>query len=138
MTFLEIWYAIKEAMKNYLVLYHIHSLYENYFLESMHLQLTFKWSLVSWTPGIYLSCPVGWGWRMHWLHLSRGVRPPPLHECPGYNTKQSDGEVPVMLGPGGMQSTPLLPLLPGLLWPGIVAPDRALSMGWIELTAYLC
>ena len=48
---------------------------------------------------------------------------------PGYDTKQSDGEVPVMLGLWGMQSTPLLPLLPGQLWPGVVAPDRALSMG---------
>ena len=45
-----------------------------------------------------------------------------------YDTKQSDGEVPVMVGLWGMQSTPLLPLLPGLLWPGAVAPDRALSM----------
>ena len=23
----------------------------------------------------------------------------------------------------GMRSTPLLPLLPGLFWPGVVAPD---------------
>ena len=35
-------------------------------------------------------------------------------------------------------NTPLLLLLPGLLWPGMVAPDRALSMGYIELTASLC
>ena len=28
----------------------------------------------------------------------------------------------------GMWSTPLLPSLPGPLWPGVVAPDRALSM----------
>ena len=26
-----------------------------------------------------------------------------------------------------------LPLLPGPLWPGVVAPDRVLSMGQIEL-----
>ncbi len=51
------------------------------------------------------------------------------NECPGYDTKQSDGEVPAVLGLWGMQSTPLLPLLPGPLWPGVVAPDRALSMG---------
>ena len=50
-------------------------------------------------------------------------------ECPGYDTKQSDGEVSVMLGPWEMRSTPSLPLLPGPLWPGLVAPDRALSMG---------
>ena len=45
------------------------------------------------------------------------------------DTEQSDGEVPVMLGLWGMQSTPSLPLLPGPLWPGVVAPDKALSMG---------
>ncbi len=43
--------------------------------------------------------------------------------------KQSDGEVPVILGPWGIRNTPSLPLLPGPLWPGVVAPDRALSMG---------
>ena len=59
---------------------------------------------------------------------AEGVRPPP-HECSGYDSKQSDGEVPVMLGIWGMQSIPLLPLLPGPLWSGMVAPDRALSMG---------
>ena len=36
-----------------------------------------------------------------------------------------------------MWSTPSLPLLPGSLWPGIVAPDRTLSMGWIELNCIL-
>ena len=49
--------------------------------------------------------------------------------CPGYDTKQSDGEVPAMLELWGMRSTPSLPLLPGPLWPGVVAPDRALSIG---------
>ena len=53
----------------------------------------------------------------------------PTNECPGYDTKQSDGKVPVMLGLWGMRSTPSLPLLPGPLWPSVVAPDRALSMG---------
>ena len=56
------------------------------------------------------------------------VRPPP-HECPGYDTKQFDGEVPAVLELWGMRSTPSLPSLPGPLWPGVVAPDRALSMG---------
>ena len=46
-----------------------------------------------------------------------------------YDTKQSDGEVPVMLGPWRIRRTPSLPLLLGPLWPGGVAPDRALSMG---------
>ena len=43
-----------------------------------------------------------------------------------------------MLELWGMRSTPSLQSLPGPLWPGVVAPDRALSMGLIELTAYLC
>ena len=45
-------------------------------------------------------------------------------ECPGYDTKQPDGKVPVMLELWGMQSTPSLPLLPGPLWPRMVAPDK--------------
>ena len=68
------------------------------------------------------------GCRIHRLHLCRGVRPP-TNESPGYDTKQSDGEVPVMLGLWEMGSTPSLPLLPGPLCPRVVAPDRALSMG---------
>ena len=30
-----------------------------------------------------------------------------------------------------------IPLLPGPLWPGVVAPDRVLSMGQIELNCML-
>ena len=74
------------------------------------------------------NCPVGWGCRIHWLHLCRGIRPPPTWVS-WYDTKQSDGEVPAVLELWGMRSTPLLPLLPGPLWPGAVAPDGALSMG---------
>ena len=83
-------------------------------------------------------CPVNWGCTIHWLHLCRGVRPPPPNECPGYDIIQPDGEVPTVLEHWGMWSTLSLPLLTGPLWPGVVAPDRALSIGWIELTAYLC
>ena len=36
-----------------------------------------------------------------------------------------------------MRSTPLLPSLPGPLWPGVVTPDRILSMGQIELFDHL-
>ena len=75
------------------------------------------------------SCPVGWGCRIHRLLLSRGVRPPTTNECPEYDTKQSDGEVPAVLELWGMRSTSSLPLLQGSLWPGVVAPDRARSMG---------
>ena len=49
----------------------------------------------------------------------------------------NNGEVPVMLEVWGMRSTPLLPLLPGPLWPGVVALDRVLSMGQIELNSVL-
>ena len=74
------------------------------------------------------TCPVSWGCRIHWLHICRLGKTPP-NECPGYDTKQSDAEVSVMQGTWGIQSTPSLPLLPGPLWPGVVAPDRAQSMG---------
>ena len=50
-----------------------------------------------------------------------------------YDAKQSDGEVPVMPELWGMRSTPLSLLLPGTLWPGMVAPERVLSMGQINL-----
>ena len=43
--------------------------------------------------------------------------------------KLPDGETPLMLELWGMWSTPSWLLLPGPLWPGMVAPDRALSMG---------
>ena len=78
------------------------------------------------------TCPVGWGCRIHRLHLCRGVRPNP-NECPGYTPKQSDGEVPVMPQLWGMQSTPSLPSISGPLWPREVAPD----MGQIELNCVL-
>ena len=55
-----------------------------------------------------------------------------------YDTKQSDDEVLGMLESWGMHSTLSLSLLPGPFWPGMVVPERVLSMGWIELTAYLC
>ena len=43
-----------------------------------------------------------------------------------------------MLELWGIWSTPTLPLLPGPLWPRVVAPERALSTSEIELTEYLC
>ena len=61
----------------------------------------------------------------------------PANEYPGYDTKQSNGEIPVMLELWGMQSTPFLLSLPGTLWPGGVAPDRVLSMGQTELSCVL-
>ena len=66
-----------------------------------------------------------------------GKTPPPTNECPGYDTKQSDGEVPGIMELWGTQNTPSLPSLPGPLGPGVVAPDRALFMGQIELNCVL-
>ena len=74
--------------------------------------------------------PLGWICRIHRLHLWRGVR---HNGCHGYDTKQSDGEAPVMLELWKIRSTPSLSLLPVPLWPGVLAPDRVLSMGQIEL-----
>ena len=75
------------------------------------------------------TCVVGWDCRIHRLLL--------CNECPGYDAKQSDGEVPGMLELWGMQIIPLLPLLPGPLLPEVVAPDRVLSMGQVELNGGL-
>ena len=55
------------------------------------------------------------------------------YECPRYDTKQSNGEAPVMLELWGMQSTPSLSSVPGPLGPGVIVPDRVLSMSQIEL-----
>ena len=55
------------------------------------------------------------------------------NECPGYDIKPSDGEASVILEFWGMQTTSSLTSLPGPLCPGVVAPDRFLSTGQIEL-----
>ena len=68
-------------------------------------------------------CLVGWRCKILRLLLCREVRPLP-NEYPSYDTKQSDCEVPVMLGLWGIRSIPSLPLLPGPLRPGMVAPDK--------------
>ena len=81
-------------------------------------------------------CPVGWSSRKNRQHLCWVVRPPP-NEFPGYDTKQSDAEVSVMLEVWGMQSTPSLPSFLGPLCSGEIAPDRVLSMGQIELKCVL-
>ena len=79
-------------------------------------------------------CWLSWlGYRIHQLHLCRVWLPTHPNKCPGYDTKQSDGEAPVMLELRRMWSTPSLPSLSGPLWPGVVAPNRVLSMGQIEL-----
>ena len=69
------------------------------------------------------------GCRMYWLHLRRWVRPLP--------TSDLDITLYDLMGLWGMQSTPSLPLLPDPHKPGGVAPDRVLSMGYIELNSVL-
>ena len=72
-------------------------------------------------------CPVGWGWDVEYTDciLCGEVRPP--NECPGYDTKHSDGDVPVMLGLWGIRSTTSLPSLPGPLGPDVIAPIYGLN-----------
>ena len=72
-----------------------------------------------------------WDSRIHRVYLCRRLRPP--QQMSWYDNKQSDSEVPVMLEILGMCSTPSLLSLPGQLWPRVVAPDRVLLMGQIEL-----
>ena len=54
-------------------------------------------------------------------------------ECPGYDTKQSDGSDTVMLKLWSMRGILLLSSLKSLLVPGVVAIDRVLSRGQIEM-----
>ena len=89
-------------------------LFEILYLKIIRIRL--KYLIISYC----IFCPVSWGCRIHWLHLCRGVRPPP-QRVSWYDTKQSHGEVPAVLELWGMRSTPSLPSLPGPLWRGLVA-----------------
>ena len=81
--------------------------------------------------------PVGWGFKnIQTAFLQMGTTPS-SNECLGYDTKQSDGEVPVMLELWGVRSTTSLQLLPGPLCSEVIAPDRVLSMSQIELNCVL-
>ena len=104
------------------------------FLQPLEQNIFFFICSISFLP--FLDCPFGWNCRIHRLLLCWEVRHPP-NECLLYDIKQSDGEAPVMLSFGGMQSNPLLLSLPGPLWPGMKAPDRVLSMGQIDLNSVL-
>ena len=111
-------------------------LYDTKYSYLMKLLYGFKYSylivIIIWFPMIISSNngPVGWSCRIHRLHFSS-------NECPRYDNKQSDGEAPVRLKLWGMWSTLSLPLLLGPLRPGVVAPDRVLSIGQIELNCVL-
>ena len=73
------------------------------------------------SPSKYTTGLVDWCWKIHQLHLCRGVRP--TQWVSWYDTKQFDGYVLVM------RSTPLLPSLPGPRWSEVVAFDWVMSMG---------
>ena len=66
-----------------------HITYICYFVAPYLFSLSHSWYLwyllVTWN---HIVCPVGWGCRIHQLHLCRGVRHPLPNECPRYNTKQ--------------------------------------------------
>ena len=75
------------------------------------------------------------GLVIHRLPLCREVWP--HNKFPGYDTKPTDGEVPVRLELWKMRSTPSLPSIPGPLWPGVVAPHWVLSMGYLLISFFL-
>ena len=54
-----------------------HKLTSGFLTQNSVLNLYLLYKLTS-TPNILKTiCPVGWGCRIHWLHLYRGIRPPP-------------------------------------------------------------
>ena len=69
------------------------------------------------------TCPIDWGWRIHWLHLFRGVTLPQTSVL-DITINNLNAEVLVMPEFWGMQSSPS--------WSGVVAPVSVLSMGQIE------
>ena len=109
-----------------------------YFLFLFQLFILYCWLLktIEWQSESFIKflCQLVL-WNTPTAPLQRGMTP--LKECPEYDTKQSDGEVLVMLELWGIWSTPSLPSLPGTLSPGVVALDRVLSMDQIELNYVL-
>ena len=100
-----------------------------------------KWTLNVGFQGKQVLAPWKIWYNMHFLLvIAHSVRAVKYTDCisakyPEYDIKQSDGEAPVMLELRVMQSTPLLPSLPGPLLPRVVIPDRVLFMGQIELNS---
>ena len=77
------------------------------------------------------SSPVGWRDALECTGCIFAERQDSPNKSPTFDTKQHDGEAPVMLELWGMQSTFSLRLLTSPVWSGVVAPDRVLSMGQI-------
>ena len=76
---------------------------------------------------ISVFCPVGWGCILLVLLPTSGTRSP-LNKCPEYDTKQTDGEVPNVVGVLGMIPNGLLPSRLGLY------TTRATSQQWGEIS----
>ena len=80
---------------------------------------------------------VSWGCRRHQLHLSRRVRTPSTDKCPDMKLNNLMVRLQWCWHFGECRVPSSFPSLPGPLWPGLVALDRALSMGHIELNCVL-
>ena len=90
-----------------------------------------------WNSYACFECLVAWGCRIDKPNLWKGTTSSLTNVCPRSHTEQSDSEVPIMLERWGTQSTPSLESRQVTLWPGVVAPDRVLSMGQKELNCVL-
>ena len=104
-----------------------HFLLEFYFSRDFVLNSRFKLRYF-----FFVVSRVSWGCRIPLTASLQRCTTPPMNVLI-YDSKQSD-ETSVMLKLWGMQNTPLVPSLPDPFWPGVVAPDRVLSMGQIELS----
>ena len=62
-----------------------------------------------------------------------GVKTSPLKKGVSWHYVASEGEVPLLILEG-VWSTPSLPLLPDLLWPGVVVLIRVLSSDQFDRT----
>ena len=131
------WQKIKNFFKGFLV----RTLNCNGCEALWNVELTLNWWLLSgslWPIAWYCET-TKWSWWSSRLGLQNSLtaslqmgKTPSPNECPGYDTKQSDGEA-LVLEFWGMWSSSSLPSLPGPLWPGVLASDRVLSMSQIEV-----
>ena len=150
-----IWFHIYSNFRFVFFFFYLHS-----FLSRMHFSLTslnylkieqiclFTFTTITSVPNWLQkfhhtqTWPISWSCRILWLHLCIGKTPTHTHthttECPWYDTKQSDGEVSIMLQLWGMRNTPLLPLLPGPLWPrkGITWHGHIYGLNRTKLRTY--
>ena len=106
---------------------------QNKIIKSLDALTSFIWKSLEGdcTKDVFISSPIlaqSAGAAEHTDCFSAEDQDSHFNECPVYDTKQSDHEVAMILELWWMQITPLLPLLPGSLWPGMVIRNRALSM----------